>query len=57
MGCGEEKEIALIRKREDAHLWIKMWEELQFFRSKEVLVEVGYVKANRTKEKKRDVAL
>ena len=31
---------------------LKKFEELQFIRSKEVLVEVGYVKANHTKEKK-----
>ena len=51
MGCGEEKEIALIRKREDAHLWIKNVGGVAVPSSK-VLVEVEYVKANRTKEKK-----
>ena len=38
-------------KAGDADWWIKLWEELQLLRLKEILVEVEHVKAHRTKKK------
>ena len=40
----------------DADLRIKIWEELQLQRSKEILVEVEHVKAHRTKREKKDMS-
>ena len=37
----------------DAGLWIKIWNELHFLVSKEILVEVEHVKAHHTKKDKK----
>ena len=40
----------------DADLWIKIWEELHHFVSREIVVEVEHVKAHRTKTDKKDMS-
>ena len=40
----------------DADLWIKNWEELQVLMTKEIVVEVEHVKAQRTKNDKKDMS-
>ena len=43
-------------KTGDADLWIKFCEELHIPVSKEILVEVEYVKAHRTKKDKKEMS-
>ena len=54
--CGEQNGNAIDPKAGDADLWIKLWEELQLLRWKEILVEVEHVKAHRTKKEKEEMS-
>ena len=42
-------------KAGDAGLWIKIWEELQLSKSKEILLEVEHVKAHRKEKDKKEM--
>ena len=52
-----EKCNALDRKQNTLILWIAMWEELNHFRAREISIEVGHVKANRTKKERQQMSL
>ena len=43
------------RRAGDAHLWIKIWEELHFLAARGIVVEVERVKAHRTKKDKKEM--
>ena len=55
LGYGEERECIKPRAG-DADLWIKNWEELHHFASRDVVVEVEHVKALSTKKDKKEMS-
>ena len=56
MGHGEEKRNCIKPRAGDAHLWIKICEELHLLAAREIAVEVEHVKAHRTKKDKKETS-
>ena len=54
-GLRKGKKECIEPRAGDADLWIKNWEELHSLVERGILVEVGHVKAHRTKKRKRKI--
>ena len=57
MGCGKEKRNAVVQKQKTLICGSRFWEELNNFRSKDILIEVEHVKALRTAKERQQMSL